>query len=69
MAYPKVSKTGRKIAMMIRRGNDVNEIAQALNIRKESVLQARWRLRTQMGLTPEEDLDRVVLNFPIDSKS
>lgn len=61
--YPRVSKTGRKIAALIRQGKDVGEVAMALNIRKESVLQARWRLRTQMELKPEDDLDAVILSF------
>lgn len=61
--YPSVSKTGRKIALMISEGKDVSDIARELNIRKESVLQARWRLRTQMGLTPDEDLDTAILKL------
>lgn len=55
--YPKVSKTGRKIALYIQKGLDTSEIAQEMNIRKESVMQARWRLRSQMGLSSDSDLD------------
>lgn len=55
--YPKVSKTGRKIALLIRRGLNTAEIAKEMNIRKESVMQARWRLRSQMGLPADIDLD------------
>lgn len=67
--YPRVSKTGRKIALLIRGGKDVAEVASALNIRKESVLQARWRLRTQMDLKPEQDLDMAILNFPLGQRA
>ena len=55
--YPKVSKTGRKIALLIRSGLNTAEIAKEMNIRKESVMQARWRLRSQMGLPSDIDLD------------
>ena len=56
-AYPGVGKTGRKLALYIRRGMETGEIATAMNIRNESVLQARWRLRTQMHLGNDQDLD------------
>lgn len=58
--YPKVSKTGRKLAMYIRKGHDTSQIAKELNIRKESVIQGRWRLRTQMGLSADSDLDVIL---------
>ena len=55
--YPGVGKTGRRLALYIRRGMETGEIATAMNIRNESVLQARWRLRTQMRLGNDQDLD------------
>lgn len=55
--YPKVSKTGRRLALYIRKGLDTAQIAKEMNIRKESVMQGRWRLRTQMGLDADVDLD------------
>lgn len=55
--YPNVSKTGRKIALLIRKGLDTADIAREMNIRKESVMQARWRLRNQMDLSSDSDLD------------
>lgn len=58
--YPKVSKTGRKIALLIWKGFDTADIAREMNIRKESVIQARWRLRTQMGLSNDNDLDVIL---------
>lgn len=58
--YPKVGKTGRKLALYIRKGFDTSQIAKEMNIRKESVIQGRWRLRTQMELSPDTDLDVVL---------
>lgn len=58
--YPKVGKTGRRLALFIRAGKDTGDIARILNIRKESVMQARWRLRRQMDLAPEEDLEIII---------
>lgn len=58
--YPKVGKTGRRLAAYLWQGLDTSDIAKEMNIRKESVMQARWRLRSQMGLTPEEDLEVVI---------
>lgn len=55
--YPKVSKMGRKNALYIRRGLDTAQIASEMNIRQESVMQARWRLRSQMGLSSDSDLE------------
>lgn len=55
--YPGVGKTGRRLALYIRRGMETGEIAAAMNIRNESVLQARWRLRSQMHLGNDQDLD------------
>lgn len=55
--YPGVSKTGRKIALLIWKGLDTADIAKEMNIRKESVMQARWRLRNQMDLSSDSDLD------------
>ena len=58
--YPGVGKTGRRLALYIWKGMDTSEIAHTMNIRKESVMQSRWRLRSQMGLSPEEDLEVVI---------
>lgn len=62
-AYPKVGKTGRKIATYIWHGLDSVEIAKEMNIRKESVMQARWRLRRQMELLPEDDLEVAIIRI------
>lgn len=58
--YPRVGKTGRRLALYIWLGLDTSEIALKLNIRKESVIQSRWRLRQQMSLRPDEDLDYII---------
>lgn len=57
LKFPKVGKTGRRFALFIRRGMDTSQIATTMNIRKESVIQGRWRLRNQMQLKGDEDLD------------
>lgn len=62
-SYPKVGKTGRRLALNIWQGLDSVEIAKQMNIRKESVMQARWRLRRQMALQPEDDLELIILGF------
>lgn len=61
--YPHVSKSGRRLATHIWHGLDTIEIAKEMNIRKESVMQARWRLRKQMHLQPEEDLEVTILQI------
>lgn len=58
--YPKVRKTGRRLALYIWKGKDTSDIARIMSIRKESVMQARWRLRSQMDLAPEEDLEVII---------
>lgn len=55
--YPNVSKAGRKLALLIRKGLETADIAREINIRKESVMQGRWRLRNQMGLSSDSELD------------
>lgn len=62
-AYPKVGKTGRRLASYIWQGLDSVAIAKEMNIRKESVMQARWRLRGQMGLLPEDDLEVMIIGL------
>lgn len=55
--YPGISTGAIRLASYIALGMDNRHIARVLNIRPESVKQARWRLRTQMRLDPGENLD------------
>lgn len=54
--YPGVKEYDVRLASLIAMGLDNKQIAAALAIRPESVKQARWRLRTRMGLTSGDSL-------------
>lgn len=55
--YPGLSESQVKLATYVYTGMDNKQIASFLNIRPESVKQARWRLRSKMGLQAEESLE------------
>ena len=55
--YPGLSEGQRKLAVYIYTGMNNKQIAQFLNVRPESVKQARWRLRVKMGLSSDESLE------------
>lgn len=59
-AYPGVRRSSERLACYIALGLDTRHIARVMNIRPESVRQARWRLRSQMELPAECDLDQVL---------
>ncbi len=58
--YPKVARSQERLACFIALGLDTRHIARIMNIRPESVRQARWRLRSQMELPPDRDLDKAL---------
>jgi len=58
--WPDLSETYVKLATYIYIGLDNSQIARLLVIRPESVKQARWRLRKQLGLDKDESLDDVI---------
>lgn len=61
--FPKVTKKSVRLASYIAMGMDSRHIARVMNIKIESVSQARWRLRQQMGITPEEDMDFILMSL------
>lgn len=55
--FPDLSETQVRLAMYVYTGMDNKQIATFLNIKAESVKQARWRLRSKMGLGSDENLE------------
>lgn len=58
--YPGLGKNSVRIASYIATGMDNRHIARVMNIRVESVKQARWRLRSQMKLSTTDNLDQIL---------
>lgn len=58
--YPGVKKSSEKLACYIALGLDTRHIARIMNIRPESVRQGRWRLKSQMGLATEDNLEEIL---------
>lgn len=61
--YPSLTDADIRLASYICVGLDNKQIAATLGIRHESVKQARWRLRSKMGLNPGESLERKIATF------
>lgn len=59
-AYPDLSEAEKRLSALISLGLDNKHIARLLNVRQESVKQARWRLRSKMNLTKEQNLDDII---------
>lgn len=55
--YPNLSDSQMKLAMYVYIGMTNKQISTYLNIRTESVKQARWRLRVKMGLKTDDSLE------------
>lgn len=53
---PRISDTALRLAGYIAIGLSTTEIAELMNVRPESVRQAKWRLRKTLGRDSEEDL-------------
>lgn len=53
---PRISDTALRLAGYIAIGLSTKEIAELMNVRPESVRQAKWRLRKTLGRDSEEDL-------------
>lgn len=62
-SYPALTPADIRLASMIAIGLTNKQIAATLGIRPESVKQARWRLRTKMNLTPDRNLDTVLMDL------
>ncbi len=61
--YPLLTDTDIRLAAFIALGMENKHIARVMAIRPESVKQARWRLRTKMGLASGESLEEAVRKF------
>ena len=53
---PRISDAALRLAGYIAIGLRTKEIAEVMNVRPESVRQAKWRLRRTLGIVREEDL-------------
>lgn len=60
---PKLGESALRVACYTYIGMDTKEIAAAMNVRPESVKQARWRLRKALALPPEVDLREALSEF------
>lgn len=58
--YPDLSETEKRLAILIALGLDNKHIARLINVRQESVKQARWRLRMKMALDKDQNLDEIL---------
>lgn len=58
--YPDLTDAERRLATLIALGLDTKHIARLLNVRQESVKQARWRLRGKMALEKDRNLDELL---------
>ena len=61
--YPKLTANDLKICAFIRTGMNTKEIAAMLHINIASAESARYRLRKNMGLTPEESLKQTIMSI------
>lgn len=62
-SHPGLTDADLRLAAFIALGMDNKHIARVMAIRPESVKQARWRLRTKMGLASGESLENAVRKF------
>lgn len=61
--FPSLTETELKLASMITIGLENKHIARILAIRPESVKQARWRLRSKLGLDTAESLSDFLARY------
>ena len=61
--YPKLTANDLKICAFIRTGMSTKDIAAMLHINLASAESARYRLRKNMGLTPDESLKEVIMDI------
>jgi DNA-binding CsgD family transcriptional regulator len=50
-----------RLACLIASGKNKYDIAAEMEIRVESVKQARWRLRQKISLSSDQDLDQLLI--------
>lgn len=59
--YPNLSDAELRLACLIASGKNKYDIAAEMEIRVESVKQARWRLRQKLSLSSDQDLDQLLI--------
>lgn len=59
-ACPHIGRNMMRMAEYIAIGMDNSHIARVMNIKPESVKQNRWRLRTQLNLDTDDNLDKIL---------
>lgn len=57
---PGITESERNLAALVALGLETKHVARLMSIRPESVKQARWRLRTRMGLGSGESLEETL---------
>lgn len=57
---PGITESERNLAALVALGLEAKHVARLMSIRPESVKQARWRLRTRMGLGSGESLEEAL---------
>lgn len=62
-SHPSLTDADIRLATFIALGLDNKHIARVAGIRPESVKQARWRLRTKMGVATGESLEEAIRAF------
>lgn len=60
---PRISDAALRLAGYVAIGLSTKEIAEVMNVRPESVRQAKWRLRRTLGIVREKDLYLTLASF------
>ena len=58
--YPQITKAEKRLACFIKMQMNSDEIIKAMNISAAGFYKLRYRLRKRMGLTKEQDLEKVI---------
>ena len=64
--WPGLTEKNLKLASYIRMGLGLKQLARIMSVSPESVKQARWRLRTKLGLPKDVSLDEFLRNLDTD---
>lgn len=65
--WPGLTEKNLKLASYIRMGLGLKQLARIMSVSPESVKQARWRLRTKLGLPKDMSLDEFLRNLDTDT--
>lgn len=61
--FPALTASDLRLASLVVLGMEIKHIARVMSIRPESVKQARWRLRSKMGLGSGESLEQALRKY------